>query len=311
MCKVEDLNNEMKQGILKSKDNNNLAFIVGNGINRYSYVEDNDCSWSSLLKRIYREMIGGSLSEIPNGISFTEFYNLIELKSNSNGKVRSVFYNELEKWKPNDYHAKLQSKCKEWEIPLLTTNFDKNLISGLDFFRLKTNAGRGFTDFYPWDVYYAKTELDSPLDGFGVWHIHGMHKYKRSIRFSLSDYLYQVTRLRNFLYGDTGIAKYFDEKKQSRWNGDHTWLEVFFGKDLCVFGLGLEDNEIDLRWLLIERARLFRKFSERKRQGWYICLENDCTDGKRFFLESVGFSIVGFKEYKDVYEGILEDRCIK
>ena len=61
-----------------SENNDDIAFIVGNGIHRY--YNNNAISWEGLLKELWRQYVDKSLSNFPSkGISNTEFYDLVEL----------------------------------------------------------------------------------------------------------------------------------------------------------------------------------------------------------------------------------------
>ena len=61
-----------------------------------------------------------------------------------------------------------------------------------------------------------------------------------------------------------------------------------------------------MRWLLIERAKYFHHFYDKTQKGWYIIKkgENNISDGKKFFLESVGFEIIELDDYESIYEKI-------
>lgn len=276
-----------------------LAFIVGNGINRFAYGQGQDISWNSLLLEVWQQISNKTLSDISKGISLTEFYDIMEFEAGSIGDVKQKVVELLEKWKPVEYHKWLQNEIIKWNIPLLTTNFDGNLDNGLHINRLG-NGRAGFTDYYPWNVYFSNTTLLSPIDGFGVWHINGMIGYRRSIQMSLSEYMGLSARVRSFLHKEEGFDD-FDLKNQNHWKGYNTWLHIVFNKSLCIFGLALDENETFLRWLLIERAKYFQRFPERKKRGWYICKSSEFSEGKRFFLDYIGFELVLLDEYDDIY----------
>ena len=281
-----------------------LAFIAGNGINRFAYGDDAQVSWNDMLLEVWQQISDKKLTEIPEGITLTEFYDMMELEAGSFDKVRRKVVGFFEKWKPADYHHWLQERLARWNVPLLTTNFDRNMNAGLTMHKMES-AGRGFTDYYPWGVYFAREALNNPLAGFGVWHINGMLDYRRSIRLSLSEYTNLSARTRSFLHSDDAIDK-FDLKNINRWNGYRTWLHVIFNRSLCIFGLGLGENETFLRWLLIERTKYFRKHPEREKRGWYVCRRGEDLDGKRFLLDYLGFQMVVLDDCPEIYEGIFE-----
>lgn len=281
-----------------------LAFIVGNGINRFAYGQGKDISWNSLLLEVWQQISNKTLSDISKGISLTEFYDIMEFEAGSIDDVKQKVVELLEKWKPVEYHEWLQNEIIKWNIPLLTTNLDGNLDNMLCINRLG-NGRTGFTDYYPWNVYFSNTTLLSPIDGFGVWHINGMIGYRRSIRMSLSEYMGLSARVRSFLHKEEGFDD-FDLKNQNHWKGYNTWLHIIFNKSLCIFGLALDENETFLRWLLIERAKYFKRFPERKKKGWYICKSSEFSEGKRFYLDYIGFELVLLDGYDDIYRRLVQ-----
>lgn len=129
-----------------------------------------------------------------------------------------------------------------------------------------------------------------------------MRRYRRSIRLGLRHYMGPVQRARTWLH--RGEANLFNAKNRPDWNGARTWVHLIFNKPLLIFGLGLTETEVFLRWLLIERARYFRKFPERAHPAWYVYThEDDDTSeaGKLFFLEGVGINCVK-ADYAEIYE---------
>mgnify|MGYP001777253533 CR=1 FL=1 len=295
--------NELKRTL--SDNHSNLAFIVGNGINRYAFGNAQDTSWNGLLLKVWRKISDKPLTNISQGISLTEFYNIMELEAGSINRVRNEVVETLNSWQPVDYHKWLQDKIVDLDVPLLTTNFDKMLEFGLNQKKIKSIHKIGFTDYYPWNVYSGEKELEIPTEGFGVWHINGMIDYRRSIRLGLSEYIALSSRVRSYLHGSDGL-EIFDIKNQAYWKGYNTWLHIIFNSSLCIFGLALDENETFLRWLLIERAKYFNKFPERKKNGWYVCKSNGMSDGKKIYLDYVGIEIVFLDNYTDIYEGIFD-----
>lgn len=281
-----------------------LAFIVGNGINRFAYGDYRDVSWNGLLLEVWQQISHRTMSDISSGISLTEFYDIMEIEAGSIDEVRQKVVDILGEWQPVEYHKWLQERISlDWNVPLLTTNFDMNLNEGLTLCRLESENLK-FTDYYPWNVYFAETELNSSTEGFGVWYINGMLKYKRSIRLGLSEYMSLSSRVRTFLHKGDGLDD-FDLKNQNRWKGYSTWLHIIFNKSLCIFGLALDENETFLRWLLIERAKYFKRFPERKKKAWFVCRAGECSEGKRLYLDYLGFELVQLNSYEDIYKGMF------
>lgn len=287
---------------------NRLAIIIGNGINRFAYGNELDTSWGKLLLNTWRSTSPITLSTIDKGITFTEFYDIMEFES-SPKEVLDKIVNIISQWKPNEYHSKFQLKCINLNIPVLTTNFDRNIEMGLRktiIYRDKDD--KSFTDYYPWNTVYTDREdiSVSNLNKFGIWHINGTIDYPRSLRLSLSQYTNQAKRVSEFIHNRTNMWDDFKGKNQELWRGRNTWLHLIFNCDLCILGLGLDEQETFLRWLLIERSKYFRKYPERKRDGWYVCTKRDLTPGKSFFLQKVGFEIIQLKNFEEVYNRVFD-----
>lgn len=292
---------DVKKALYQNRSD--LAFIVGNGINRFAYNNEKNVSWRSLLLNVWRQLFDNGLNFEIKGISLTEFYDMMELEEMERVQVQIVEL--LSQWHPRKYHKILQSYMRNWDVPLLTTNFDRNLDDGLD--KGKLGVKKDFSDYYPWNVYFSDRELTSPVDGFGVWHIHGMLDYKRSIRLGLSQYMALVARTRSFLHFEDASDN-FRSKNQNYWKGYNTWLHIFFNRSLCIFGLALDEDETFLRWLLIERAMYFKKYPERRKGGWFVYnkKEGKIADGKRYYLNTVGIELVELDNYEDIYRKMLK-----
>lgn len=288
------------------ENGNESAFVLGNGINRF-YNQDN-LSWEKLLLNLWNHYTSIELHQkrIFKGISFTEFYDAIELQNMNRDKFEAIIQKEIKSkmqdWTPHSNQNIILNRIQAFDAPLLTTNFDDLIPKSLslDFYKMET---KGFTDFYPWSCYYSDKELLDPLHGFGVWYPNGMMQYHRSIKLGLSQYMGNVERVRKMLRKQREYIN-LDGKSKMVWPGYSTWLHIIFNKPLFILGLSLEENEVFFRWLLIERAKYFKTFPERKKGGWYITVKNDTDEnflGKRFFLESMGIQVLEVDNYEDAY----------
>jgi len=120
-----------------TRNRNDLAFIIGNGINLH-YNKGN-VSWNDLLLDLWDEYSFNTQSTIPEGISFTEFYDVLEMQNYSEGKFSSILQKgvvqKMSGWNPNDSQNLILNKIKDLDAPLLTTNFDDLIPQsmGLDF----------------------------------------------------------------------------------------------------------------------------------------------------------------------------------
>lgn len=287
-----------------SDNQEDLAFIIGNGIN-LSFQDDN-ISWNDLLLDLWKEHADEPMDEIPEGISFVEFYDALGLQN----VTRSGFSTQLQKdvkakmlnWQPDDAQNLVLDKIKSFNAPILTTNFD-DLIPKSMKLGIHRVADTSFTDHYPWATYYAENEINSPLDGFAVWYMNGMVKYHRSIKLGLSEYMGNVERARKMINNNYG---YIPNDNANPWVKNNTWIDIIFNKSLCIFGLSLDETEVFFRWLLIQRAKFFKRFPEYSHKGWYIMKKEDSpnTVGKKFFLKSVGIEVIEVDDYPVLYNDI-------
>jgi len=289
------------------ENKNDIAFIVGNGINRHN-ENPNSVSWDDLLLRLWRKFAPDVFNSVPKGITITEFYDLLDLASD--GELSKSFGIQKEAARILDdtnfaqHHVSFIRMAKSIGAPVLTTNFDLIMARTLNLEKYFITK-KAFTDFYPWSTYYGDKQLDLPTEDFGIWFLNGFIEYHRSIRLGLSHYMGSVQRARTMIHGNTGDSL-FKSKDNQNWVGQETWLHILFNKNICVFGLGLEENEVFIRWILIERAKYFKKFPERKKLGWYVAPKvekpKDSIIGKRYFLESIGLKLIEAEDYNEIYD---------
>lgn len=233
----------------------------------------------------------------------SENYNRIK----SDKFLQNYVCNVMENWAHQTHHNKIVNEIKRMNAPILTTNYDKVLESAVDAYKQR-NTKQGFTSFYPWSTFYSNNEVTDILNNFGIWHINGVLDYPNSIQLGLSQYMGSVSRAREMIQGRKSGTEIFSGKNQNDWDGKDTWLHILFNKSLFIFGLSLAENEVFLRWLLIQRAKYYRKFPERGHSAWYLIgkEESEAADfkGKSFFLRHFGVQIIVVENFKTIYEDI-------
>jgi hypothetical protein len=281
-----------------------LALIVGHGINLFN-SQARKSQWKDLLRKLWFQVYRHPLHEVPMGISLPEFYDLLELELASTDQdlnLQKEFCDLLSAFHSGPHHESIIDFAKAKQIPILTTNFDSLLARAgqLQFQRFRQFL---FTDFYPWGCYYSDRKLTSPLGGFAVWHINGMEKYHRSLRLGLTHYMGSVQKARELIHKDREEIP-FTGKNVTNWRGYYTWLHLIFNRSLLIFGLGLEETEVFLRWVLIERAKYFNRWPRRRKNAWYLCLEGSDNPGKKLFLEHLGIEYVEVEDYSVIYEDL-------
>lgn len=293
---------------LLSTQAGNLALVVGNGINRYGATDLN--SWDELLLEIARGCGFADLTAVPKGTTLTEFFDVLELGSNgSASNLQTSFCAPMSTWTPQAHHRAIMGWAQRHAVPVLTTNFDE-VLSKAAAAKFLMSEDRKFTDYYPWACRFAHELFEDPCQGFAIWHINGMARYKRSVRLGLSHYMGSVQRARDWLHR-SGDAQLFRAKDRAHWAGARTWVHLVFNKPLLIVGLALEENEVFLRWLLIERAKYFKKFPGRRQPAWFVS-RRDALDerevGKLFFLHALGVETVQVDDYDQIYATPAWDR---
>lgn len=288
-----------------SFEGNEIALVIGNGVNLTKNHKNG--SWMALLSQLADETLDTPISkETLDTLSLTEFYDLLGIKdanSRPPGYFQKRFCDLMKSWVPNNNHKMIVDWAQEFDRPLLTTNFDHcfSEVANLELFR-KSKSPKGFTDFYPWDSFFANkhpSKESEPHQHFGVWHINGLKYYKRSIRLGLSHYMGSVERARQWLHkGDQSL---FKKDNQSSWIGANSWLHIFFNSPLLIFGLMLNENEVFFRWMLIERAIYFKKYPNLAKPSWYIAPKSDISEAKRYFLEGVNVECIAVDDFDDIY----------
>jgi hypothetical protein len=288
-----------------SRNSTKLAFLIGNGINRY--YNSSACSWEDLLINLWDKHAFGTQSFVPKGIAFTEFYDALELQGYRDksfpASLRKDVVNQIRAWAGDDKQNLILNKIRSIDAPIMTLNFDALIPQSMS---LKPYQLKHFNsnDFYPWDKYYSDSALESAIEGFGVWYINGMLRHQRSIKLGLSHYMGNVDKARPLIQQVIARGPGKITPKSAFAN---SWLNILFSKDLFIFGAGLNESEIFLRWMLIQRAKYYRRFPDEKRKGWYVApLEGTSSSdsGKRFFLQSVGFEVLSVPTYESLYEEI-------
>lgn len=224
-------------------------------------------------------------------------------------QTKMEIVNIMKNWEISDVIYNLVSSIKKLNSLLLTTNYDDVLSKSInaDFQTMKDLDGKiKRSDWYPWNCYYGDKNT-TPDFGFGIWHINGMIKYYRSIVIGLCDYTRSLDRARGMIQGKPIFqCENFNGKNQNYWIGYNTWLHFIFNRSLFVFGLSLDENEVFLRWLLIQRAKYLSAYGK-PQKAWFIVGPNDSiNDGKRLFIESVGFEIISISDYKTIYEDVWQ-----
>lgn len=268
-----------------------VAMLIGNGPNLASSIMPN---WKQLLKSVSNPPINFEV----DGLSNTEVYDLVELHSIENHDVKQQVVSQLKLLPDRDVslHYRLMKLAREYNSPILTTNFDEAFEKSIDakLFRI---GSKGFTRFYPWRSYYGFEKHELPTNGYGIWKIHGDVRYKDSIRLGLTDYMGSVERARRMIH--KGEDRLFHGKRQRFWKGYQSWLHIWFNLPIVIFGLGFGIDEVFLRWLLIERRRYLNIY--RDPMEVYFISRSDLSSSTRNLMQNLGVELLTINDYSELY----------
>lgn len=267
------------------------------------------------------------LSELIEGISFTETIALAMLYQDK-GKTQSpntIITSDSLKVKAagiidqmeftKNYFARYENlveKAHKQQIPILTTNFDRNLIRVPPFSDEATHRADTPLRFIGnknkkllFNAYFSDHELkttDNICTKFAIWHIHGLTDavgveipLARTLCLRPEDYQERMKEL----------DKIVEENEATKWKDNYTWVNIFMNNDLIIFGLNLDPVEQDLRRLLVQRyfyQELLREEAEKdqtefkEKQTIFIyrkgAEKTEMPIGKRALFESIGIKCV-------------------
>lgn len=217
--------------------------------------------------------------------------------------------NLMTTWQFSDIHCKVTNFAQNWDIPILTTNYDNVLEKAINA-KYFDFGHKSSTESCPISNCYT-TNNSPTINDFAIWHINGMLKYPQSILIGLSHYMRNLQDIRCLILPQNRYnAELFNENNMGFTHIKNTWLELIFSKDLFIIGLQLDSNEIVLRWLLLERAKYYALYNHDRRKAWYIITEKEYNEslgkdiGKKLFFKSVGIEIIVLPNYTDIYAAI-------
>jgi hypothetical protein len=273
------------------------ALLLGNGINR---IWNNDpMSWEHLLSKLAENRGVALHPEELAEMSNTELYDLLDLaKPNTNKDNLQVDVRDLMRsWKPTHVHEMIVAWATRRSAPVLTVNFDENLSAS---HKLKLHVVKQ-NNHYPFHSHFAHEQAEDPLRSFGIWHPHGMLHFRQSIRLGLTHYMGSVQKVRDWMVKSRALLNYADGKVQS-WPGQRTWLQIILFKPLLIIGFGFGKEETFMRWLLLERARLYATHPFLRKPCWFVDVQSPTLERRKAFLSHLGIEVVSVEIHADIYD---------
>ena len=231
------------------------ALLIGNDINKIN----NRQSWEQLLKKVILHLeIGNEVdSEKLKSKPFPLLYEEIFLRALAKDKHSEIELKKLiVKLTIEIEHNIIHERIMNMGIlDVMTTNYE---------YSLQRSTARSSEDLR--NVGYIKERTynifrHNEVNKTKVWHIHGECNIPRSITLGYEQYCGLLQQMRNYIVSGTeyknkeknlvALIKRIDNNEIQ----EHSWLDLFFSKDIHIIGLSLDTAEIDLWWLLTYRAR--------------------------------------------------------
>lgn len=299
------------------------TLLFGNGFNRAVEDEQNQPSWTELLKAIgcqinllkCEQKCGQHIQNVSNTLLYENAFlsnSTISDEADIKNKVvkimREIRSNEL-------YEKAIKSNFDEY----ITTNYDNAFIECIEFCN-----GEEVDSDNSEKIYSIRRHLEFNVENrtIKLWHIHGNLSNYKSIQLGLDHYAGSIGKIDAYLKGNyeyviegknKKILEVVDKhhlKKNKRLDRI-SWIDLFFDSNIHIIGLALDYSEIDLWWILNKRARLMKsgKVVTNNKVTYYSNSEID--PGKKQLLESFNVKVVEVVRYKennsiDYKMGILE-----
>lgn len=111
---------EMKS--ILSKHQSNIALVIGNGINLYAAAGATNSGNDILLKLAQKHISSSASTVVPDGVTLTEFYDVLDLnsrKQNGSATRQQEFFDQMASWKAYDHHKRIL----EWAMKSDNPNF--------------------------------------------------------------------------------------------------------------------------------------------------------------------------------------------
>lgn len=226
-----------------------IALLIGNDINNISP----GISWADLLQKITDFCKVSDKVTIHKEKPFPMLYEEIFLAAIKNKLIeekdlKTFIATNVAKIDQNDIHHQISALSA---ANVMTTNYDYTL-QGTNLLK---NTGVVVERLYS---VFRRNELN----GTNYWHLHGEANHPMSINLGFEHYCGQLQNMRNYVVTGTDyvsstvtkapLLKRLQSKKPLV---NQSWIDLFFTKDIFIFGLALDFIETDLWWLLTFRAR--------------------------------------------------------
>jgi len=258
----------------------NPTLLIGNDINNISKGQ----SWKDLLNDIVAFCLPEGCFQLDERKPFPLLYEEIFLtairrKHIREAELKSFIAEKTLNIAPNEIHEAIRELVP---AHVMTTNYEFTLEGEIP----QSNDGlileRIFSIFRKYKIGHTD-----------YWHIHGDCLNPLSINLGFEHYGGQLQQMRNYVVSGTtytspqaprqSLVRRIQQHMPVK---DDSWLDLFFTRDIHIFGLSLDFVESDLWWLLTYRARQkFQKNTIQVKNALYYYIPAELVSNSRFKLE--------------------------
>jgi len=288
-----------------------LTLLIGNDINNIN----NSNSWENLLRKIIaylgvtNQVNVANLRAKPFPLLYEEvFLKALAKKKQSEVKLKEFIASLTNEIKHNSIHEGIM-KLKLADI--MTTNYEYSLQDASA--KTKDSKSQRYIKERTYSIFRNNRVADTR-----VWHIHGECNSPRSITLGYEHYGGLLQHMRNYVATGTdytkekNLAPLIMRIEKNKLDG-HSWIDLFFTKDVHILGLSLDTSEIDLWWLLTYRARYMlqkgRRIVTNRIYYYYPTLYKEKSKDKLELLEANQVTTIEIKgDNKTKYYNAILDK---
>ncbi|GMQ58961.1 hypothetical protein AN1V17_33580 [Vallitalea sediminicola] len=273
------------------------TIFIGNGINR---ITNDNKSWQNILCKIisYLHKAGSiEYKDKPFTLLYEEiFLRGLRFREVSEKELKSVIAKEILNMKPNNYHEEL------YNLPvknIITTNYDYTLERNKNQkkeIKPLTTTGKKPQTRYRINTYNNEQNKK-------IWHIHGEAKNPDTLVLGHEKYSNVLKK----------IMEHVSNYNVNSPSSNNSWIDLFYNTNVHILGFGYDYTEIDLWWLINNRAR--SKYKEEinitNKLIYYIPkINNTISDKEQKKLQLLNYHDVDIEEigcssFKDFYNKSL------
>lgn len=255
---------------MMESSNKKTCLLIGNGLNR---INNNSIKWDDLIKLPIEHYGCQGYVDIPRmsyPLKFEYIVNFINENKNP-GKGTESLYREIKQLIIDKLNSETEGKMLDKDIrdllldikpsSIITTNYDTQLE--------KVFASKG--KYYKYNDTLIKKMNSSAhpeqelvltktatLRNVDFYHMHGINVAPRTVCLGYEHYVRIIAKLRERMGCDRKHNKLISTLKGAYHKSvNPTYLVRFFDSNVFIIGLGLNEDEIDLWWILCYRAYLY------------------------------------------------------